>query len=90
MSDGAFFRKHFSSDIRLLSKAEVVRKVGRSFPTIWRWMRDGRFPRALDLNGRPVWIEAVVDQAILALPIRELKGDRSPKTTEEKPDETRE
>ena len=41
-------------DERLLSKAEVITITGRSFVTIWTWMRDGRFPRARDAHGRPI------------------------------------
>jgi len=61
--------------IRLLSKAQVLEKIGRSYPTVWAWMRAGRFPRAVDLNGRPAWVEASVEAWIAALPLRRLKGD---------------
>lgn len=33
-------------EVRLLSKSEVCDRVGATFPTIWQWMRDGKFPRA--------------------------------------------
>jgi hypothetical protein len=32
--------------LRLLSKPEVLSITGASFPTIWIWMRDGKFPRS--------------------------------------------
>jgi hypothetical protein len=35
-------------DERSLSKAEVITITGRSLPTIWDWMRHGKFPRARD------------------------------------------
>jgi predicted DNA-binding transcriptional regulator AlpA len=30
---------------RLLSKGEMLDKVGVTYPTIWKLMRDGAFPR---------------------------------------------
>jgi predicted DNA-binding transcriptional regulator AlpA len=61
--------------VRLLSKPEVCDRVGRTFPTIWQWMREGRFPRARDLGGRPAWLESEVNEWIASLPVRKLKGD---------------
>jgi predicted DNA-binding transcriptional regulator AlpA len=60
---------------RLLSKAEVVSRTGRSFPALWRWMREGNFPRARDCNGRPMWLEAEITDWMESLPVRRLKGD---------------
>ena len=36
--------------LRLLSKAEVLERVGVTYQTIWRWMVAGTFPRARRLN----------------------------------------
>jgi predicted DNA-binding transcriptional regulator AlpA len=36
---------------RLLCKVEVLAIAGVSFPTIWAWMRDGKFPRARIVGG---------------------------------------
>jgi predicted DNA-binding transcriptional regulator AlpA len=62
-------------DKRLLSKAEVCDRVGRTFVTLWQWMQKGKFPRARDVHGRPMWIESEVDAWIGSLPMRRLKGD---------------
>jgi predicted DNA-binding transcriptional regulator AlpA len=62
-------------DPRLLSKAEVIELTGKSYPTLWAWMQAGKFPRARNMNGHPVWIESEINQWINALPIRRLKGD---------------
>jgi len=59
--------------LRLISKLEVCDRVGKSFPTIWSWMRQGKFPQARDLGGRPAWVEAEIDAWIAALPVREYK-----------------
>jgi hypothetical protein len=53
----------------------VVRKTGFSYPTIWKMMMDGRFPRSRDWNGNARWIEAEVDETMLTLPIKKLKSD---------------
>ena len=37
--------------VRLLDKAQVCAVAGVSFPTIWSWMRQGRFPRARVVGG---------------------------------------
>jgi predicted DNA-binding transcriptional regulator AlpA len=40
---------------RLLPRRELRRLVPVSDMTIWRWERDGRFPRHLLINGRNYW-----------------------------------
>jgi predicted DNA-binding transcriptional regulator AlpA len=61
-------------EVRLISKSEVCDKVGKTFPTVWLWMREGKFPQARDLHGRPAWVEAEIDAWIAALPVREYKA----------------
>jgi predicted DNA-binding transcriptional regulator AlpA len=63
------------TETRLLSKSEVCDRVGRTYPTIWAWMRAGKFPRARDLRGRPAWIAAKIEAWIAQLPLRRIKGD---------------
>ena len=43
-------------------------------------MRDGKFPRSRDLNGKSVWFEDEVDDWINKRPVRPLKGDAAPPT----------
>ena len=63
--------------IRLISKAEVCDRVGKTFPTIWLWMRQGKFPQARDCGGRPAWVESEIDAWIAALPVREYKPTKN-------------
>jgi prophage regulatory protein len=63
------------SAVRLISKPEVLDRVGVTFPTIWKWMREGKFPRSRQLGGKSCWIESEVEAWINALPVRRLKGD---------------
>jgi predicted DNA-binding transcriptional regulator AlpA len=63
--------------VRLLSKMEVCDLTGRTFPTIWAWMRQGKFPAARELNGRPVWVEEEIEEYLANLPVRQyLKGGK--------------
>jgi predicted DNA-binding transcriptional regulator AlpA len=61
--------------IRLLSKPEVIERVGVSYATLWHWMRAGTFPRSRALGGKTVWIKSEVEAFMAALPKRLLKGD---------------
>lgn len=66
-----------SGAIRLISKPEVLDRVGVTYPTLWSWMREGRFPRSRELGGKAAWIESEVEAWIAALPVRRLKGDKA-------------
>ena len=46
---------------RLLTRRLIRRVVPVSDMTIWRWERDGRFPRHLTINGRNYWIHEEVE-----------------------------
>jgi predicted DNA-binding transcriptional regulator AlpA len=37
---------------RIVSKPEVLDRVGVTYPTIWTWMREGKFPRSRELGGK--------------------------------------
>lgn len=60
-------------DLQLLSRQEVVAITGVSYPTLWQWTREGRFPRALVVGGRSMWRAAEIAAWVNALPARELK-----------------
>jgi prophage regulatory protein len=62
--------------LRLLSKKQVLDRVGVTFPTIWRWMRAGKFPRARTVGDlKSVWLESEVEAWMSALPLSRLKDD---------------
>jgi predicted DNA-binding transcriptional regulator AlpA len=66
---------------RLLTKAEVLARVGVTFPTIWKWMREGTFPRARRLTAeskstRAYWYESEIEAWLANLPVKRLKGDK--------------
>jgi predicted DNA-binding transcriptional regulator AlpA len=60
---------------RLLSRKEVMERVPVSYPTIWAWMRAGKFPRSRDIGGKVCWVESEIERWIADLPIAKLKGD---------------
>jgi predicted DNA-binding transcriptional regulator AlpA len=49
--------------IRLISRQELVDIVGVSFPSIWQWVREGKFPppRKLGKGGRTAWLESEIE-----------------------------
>ena len=63
------------NDVRLLSRVEVLDRVGVSYPTLWGWMRAGRFPRSRELGGKVCWIASEVESWMKSLPKTRLKGD---------------
>ena len=60
---------------RLMSKPEVVTATSTSYPTIWAWMRAGKFPRSRVVGGRSMWLASEVNAWLAGLPRRPLKGD---------------
>jgi prophage regulatory protein len=61
----------------LLSKPEMLDRVGISYVQVWRLMRRNQFPRSLLVGSdRTVaWVESEIDDWIANLPRRRLKGD---------------
>jgi prophage regulatory protein len=60
---------------RFISKKELLARVGASYPSIWQWMREGKFPRSRELGGRAAWLECEIEAWIVNRPVRRLKGD---------------
>jgi prophage regulatory protein len=60
---------------RLLSKPEVMTITGLSYPTLWAWMRAGKFPRSRIVGGKSMWLSSEIDAWLAGLPVRPLKGD---------------
>ena len=56
-----------------LSKAQVLQKIPVTAPTLWAWVRQGKFPRPRAIFNKTVWIAAEVDAWMQARPHREYK-----------------
>src|SRR5262245_58581913 len=65
----------FEGPPRLLSASEVAELLGISRVSLWQWTVDGKFPKARDLNGHPVWRSNEVQQFLDRLPLRRTKAD---------------
>ncbi len=48
---------------KVLSKRELTEMVGLSYPTLWRLMRRGEFPKPVPLSeNRVAWLESEVSK----------------------------
>ena len=56
-----------------LSKAQVLKKIPVTAPTLWAWVRQGKFPRPRAIFNKTVWVAAEVDAWMQARPPREYK-----------------
>jgi prophage regulatory protein len=60
---------------KVLSRPEVLDRIGVSFPTLWTWMKAGKFPPARELSGndgkRVGWLESEVTDWIRSRPVRQ-------------------
>jgi predicted DNA-binding transcriptional regulator AlpA len=59
----------------LLSRHEILGVVGCSYPTLWAWMRAGKFPRSRIVGGKSMWLSTEIAEWLANLPVRPLKGD---------------
>jgi predicted DNA-binding transcriptional regulator AlpA len=53
--DGEPAPRYGNEPIRFLSKADVVTLCHVSFPTIWKWMQQGVFPKGREVGGKTCW-----------------------------------
>lgn len=66
---------------KILTRADVVDRVGVSYVTLWTWMQEGKFPLARGLSGdagKIGWLENEIDDWIKSRPVRQY-GRRSAK-----------
>ena len=62
------------TELIFLSKAQVLAKVPVTAPTLWTWVRQGKFPRPREISpNKTVWIQSEVDAWMRAQPIRNYK-----------------
>jgi predicted DNA-binding transcriptional regulator AlpA len=68
-----------TNQLRFLTRREVVAKVRMTYPSIWKKMRQGTFPRAheMGLEKRVVWFEHEIEAWMFSLPIRRYLGDKT-------------
>jgi len=61
--------------LRLINKAEPLRRVPVTYPTLWAWMQVGKFPRSKNIGGKAAWLESEVEAWIHARPNVPFKDD---------------
>jgi prophage regulatory protein len=61
---------------RFLTRREVMDRVGLTYVTIWRWMKDGQFPQARRIGTRRLrWCESDIAAWIASRPVHQLDGE---------------
>ena len=57
-----------------LSKAQVLKKIPVTAPTLWAWVRAGKFPRPRAISpNKTLWLASEVDHWMQSRPHREYK-----------------
>jgi predicted DNA-binding transcriptional regulator AlpA len=59
---------------QMIFKAEVVKRVGFTYPTLWKWMREGKFPLSFDIGSKTAWLESEVEGWLASRPRSRLKA----------------
>jgi prophage regulatory protein len=62
--------------VRMIDRHEVMRRVPFTYPTLWKWMRDGKFPRSLNTGGKVCWKESDIDDWINSRPLQTIEGSK--------------
>src|ERR1700720_1038758 len=45
----------------LIGRGQVCALADTSYPSLWQWMRDGRFPRSRIVGGRSMWLVSEIE-----------------------------
>jgi len=59
--------------LKLIFKAEVIKRVGFTYPSLWKWMKRGTFPLSFDVGGKTAWSESEIDAWIASRPRSKFK-----------------
>lgn len=59
---------------RFVFKPEVLERTGVTYVSIWKWMREGRFPLSREVGGKVAWLENDIDAWIATRPVRNYKS----------------
>ena len=61
---------------KLISKREMLDLVPLSYPTVWKLMQEGTFPRAIAIGAQNFWRDSEVREWINSQPLRQFKNDK--------------
>jgi predicted DNA-binding transcriptional regulator AlpA len=66
--------------LRVIDRAEVLRRIPVCWATLWQWQQEGKFPKAVSLGGpdkrRVGFFEHEIEEFLLSRPKVLLKADR--------------
>jgi predicted DNA-binding transcriptional regulator AlpA len=65
-----------SSSDKYIDKRQLLARVPNSYPTIWKRMKDGKFPKPRVMGGKNVWREEEVNAYLALLDIRDCYRER--------------
>jgi predicted DNA-binding transcriptional regulator AlpA len=74
-----------SSGVRFMSRRQVLEATTLSYPMIWRKMREGKFPRGREVDGRTCWLASEIEEWILSRPVKRLKPATATNLTTKNP-----
>ena len=67
-------QKAQATELVFLSKAQVLKKIPITGPTLWAWVRAGKFPRPRAISpNKSCWLAHEVDQWMQQRPLRTYK-----------------
>jgi len=55
------------------TKAQVLELVGKTWPCVWQWIREGKFPQPHMLGGRTIFLVDEIKAWFAALPVPQYK-----------------
>ena len=58
---------------KLLTRAEVLSRIPITYPTLWQWTREGKFPPPRYYGSRTFWVASEIDAWIRDMPVRKFK-----------------
>jgi predicted DNA-binding transcriptional regulator AlpA len=56
-----------------ITKAQVLERVCVTFPVVWQWIREKRFPPPRDVCGKALWLESEVEAWMKSRPVKKYK-----------------
>jgi prophage regulatory protein len=61
-------------ELVFLSKQQVLKRIPITAPTLWSWVRAGKFPRPRAISpNKTVWLASEIDAWMRARPLRNYK-----------------
>src|SRR5215472_18813707 len=76
--DLADVRNRLVNRIGLIDKRELLAIIGCTYPVVWEWQRDKKFPLGHTVVGKTMWHAAAIADWLDGLPVRPVKAADAP------------